>query len=190
MIPAESRRKNNSMSTTTGATRKSHPEGQSILARFSTRARVVTALTASLSAMGLAASLATFPGVASASTPVISASGDPSSPVVFDVTGAGGFTPGGNVRVEVDYNGAAVYSTTVAASEPRSQYICFYYGVKPHCQEVTIPGGRFSTTVNDGGVGTVCNAPPPVYVIKATDLTSGAVATTQVTGRLECIEQS
>jgi hypothetical protein len=99
------------------------------------------------------------------------------------------FTPGGNVHVEVDRNGAAVYSTTVATSEPSQHFLCIY-GLKPYCHWVTLPGGMFSTTVNDEQSGCVNpNGPPPVYVIKATDLTNGAAATTQVNG-YGCIQQS
>lgn len=176
------------MSTTPGATHRRDPEGQSIRVRFSARARVVTALTASLSAMGLAASLAAFPAVASASGPTVFASST-SNIDIFDVVG-NGYTPGGNVHVEVDFNGAAVYSTNVTTSLPSTHFICIYGGVKPNCHWVTFPGGSFSTTVSDQESGCVNpNGPAPVYVIKATDVSTGAAATTQVTG-YGCIQQS
>lgn len=133
---------------------------------------------------GLAAAISLGPlaGVASAATsPTITA---PYATVGIGLPVAGsGFTPGGQVHIEVDSGTAGVPSTStnVVASEPTSTLVCGY-GVHPVCRQVTLPGGQFNTTValSNTGCGSAAGT------VKATDLSTGSVASEPIVWTTMC----
>lgn len=91
-----------------------------------------------------------------------------------------GFTPGGQVRVELDAAWGVVSAANVVATEPSSTWACVY-GVKPVCHLVTLPGGQFSTFLTVGGCGGSMNG-----TVKATDLSTGAAASEPTTVNFIC----
>ena len=135
-----------------------------------------------LSGVAWAASVGPLAGVASAATsPTITA---PSPIVAISLPVAGsGFTPGGQVHIEVDSGTAGVPSTStnVVASEPTSTLVCGY-GVHPVCRQVTLPGGQFNTTVALSNTG--CGS--AVGTVKATDLSTGSIATEPIVWTTMC----
>ena len=147
------------------------------------RCRAATVITGSLlCGLAAAASLGPLAGVASAATsPTITA---PAVTVGFSLpVGGSGFTPGGQVHLEVDSDTAGVPSTStnVVASEPRSSWVCVY-ALKPMCREDTIPGGRFQTTLalSNTGCGSASGT------VKATDLSTGSVASEPIVWTTMC----
>ena len=145
------------------------------------RCRAATVITGSLlCGLAAAASLGPLAGVASAATsPAItgpSGTLDTSLPV-----DGSGFTPGGQVSLEVDSGTAVISSTNVVASEPDSIEVCSV--VKPVCHEVTIPGGRFQTTVALSILGCAVIA---YGTVKATDLSTGRVASKAISWEGAC----
>jgi hypothetical protein len=88
-----------------------------------------------------------------------------------------GFTPGGQVRVEQDAPWGVVATDNVVASEPHTDLVCGY-GVHPVCKWVTFPGGTFTALLTSTlpGCGGAVNS-----TVKATDLSTGAVASEPTT---------
>jgi hypothetical protein len=135
-----------------------------------------------LCGLASAVSLGPLAGVASAATsPTITV---PAATVGIDLPVAGsGFTPGGQVHLEVDSGtvGVPSTSTNVVASEPTSTLVCGY-GVKPSCHEVTVPGGQFHTTValSNTGCGSAAGT------VKATDLSTGSVVSEPIVWTTMC----
>jgi hypothetical protein len=141
------------------------------------RGRAATVLTGLLlSGLAAAASIGPFPGVASAATsPSITVTFIEGGPSV-QVTGTG-FTPGGEVSVDADSGTTVISSANVVATESVSTVVCVT-GVKPSCHVVTIPGGKFQTTVELQWLGCAGEAQDTVT---ATDLSTGSVASVAVT---------
>jgi hypothetical protein len=134
-----------------------------------------------LCGLASAVSLGPLAGVASAATSPTTTG--PSSTIGNSLPVEGsGFTPGGQVRLEVDSGTAVVSSTNVVASEPDSIEVCVH-GVKPVCHEVIIPGGRFQTTVALSNLGCAVIAHGTV---KATDLSTGRVASEAISWEGGC----
>jgi len=146
---------------------------------FIHRCRTASVITGFLvCGLALAVSLGPLAGVASAATsPAItgpSGTLDTSLPV-----DGSGFTPGGQVSLEVDSGTAVISSTNVVASEPDSIEVC------PHgvCHEVTISGGQFQTTVALSKLGCAVIAHGTVT---ATDLSTGRVASKAIVWQGAC----
>jgi hypothetical protein len=140
------------------------------------RCRTATVITGLLlCGLATAVSIGPLTDVASAATsPSITATLIDGGPSV-QIAGSG-FTPGGQVRVEVDSGTAVISSTNVVASESSSSWVCVD-GVKPACHEITIPGGAFETTLELQSLG--CGAVAQ-DTVKATDLSTGSLASEAV----------
>jgi len=134
-----------------------------------------------LCALASAVSLGPFAGVASATTSPTITAPSPTVNISLLVQGSG-FTPGGQVHLEVDSGTAVVSSTNVVASEPSSYLVCVY-GVKPVCHQVTTPGGQFQATVALSNLGCDGSA---AGTVKATDLSTGSVASEPIVWTTMC----
>jgi hypothetical protein len=104
---------------------------------------------------------------ASSAPPTIEITGWPA--LADGVIAGSGFTPGGQVHLEVDLNGSVVTSTTVTAHN-RIQ-TCDYDQVKPIC--IWSGGGTFTTTLS---IPFVCDAPNQTEAVVATDLATTRTA--------------
>jgi hypothetical protein len=137
-------------------------------------ARVITGLL--LPGLVAAASIVPLAAAASAATsPSITVTLNDGGPGI-QVTGSG-FTPGGDVSVEVESAATVISSAEVVATDSSSVTVCVY-GVKPSCHVVTIPGGQFETTLtlqSPGCGGEVQDT------VTATDLSTGSVVSEAVT---------
>jgi hypothetical protein len=99
-------------------------------------------------------------GAAWAASPTIKATIGSTDNV--NVTGSG-FTPGGQVHVQLDAGTTVISATNVAANLP--SLTCTRGGLKPFC--VSFPGGYFATSLipSQLGCGEVANG-----LVQATDL--------------------
>jgi hypothetical protein len=89
-----------------------------------------------------------------------------------------GFTPGGEVKVEVGSGTAVIFSANVAATEPIPPSLICVDGVKPICHEFPgLPGGVVSVALQLPPLGCAVLESAPVT---ATDLATGRVASTAV----------
>jgi hypothetical protein len=146
---------------------------------FIHRCRTASVITGFLlCGLASAVSLGPLAGAASAATsPTITG---PSGTIDTSLPVAGsGFTPGGQVHLEVDSGTAVISSANVVASEPNATEVCVH-GV---CHEVITLGGWFQTTVALSNLGCAVIAHGTV---KATDLSTGRVASKAISWEGPC----